>query len=292
MSTEPTPGEESFAGLVAGLRAGVPELAPPPTLLPDLRRRYARRVALRRAGFAAVPVALVVAVGVGAALVPRGPAAVPPQVHPVQNAADVAAQVSRAITGANQDILEESFAMSVTPMGSPVPAGHQGTVKIWVSMKTGQQRSTAYLDGQEIFDSGLSKSGQFTVVDPRHNTYLTFPSPTEHPELPHGTFTGSEIRSAMASGKLAITARDQQVDGQSTIELTGTLVPKDEEGTPSPDAVPQRFWVNSTTYLPVRMATQVHGTWGNDVDYSWLPPTAENEALLTVTVPAGATQRR
>jgi hypothetical protein len=290
MSTEPTPGEES--GLVAGLRAGIPELAPPPTLLPDLRRRYARRIALRRTGFAAMPVTLVVAVGVAAALVPHGPASVAPQLQSVQDAADVAAQVSKAITGANQDVLEESFAMTVTPMGSPVPAGHHGTVKIWLSMRTGQEHSTAYLDGQEIFDSGLSNSGQFTVVDPPHNTYLTFPNPGQHPELPHGTFTGDEIRSAMRSGKLAITARDQQIDGQSTIELTGTLVPKDEQGTTSPDAVPQRFWVNATTYLPVRMATQVSGTWGNDVDYSWLPPTADNEALLTVTVPAGATQRR
>lgn len=290
MSTELSPGEESLANLVAGLRAGVPELNPSSSLLPELRRRYARRVALRRAGMAAVPVALVVAVGV--AVVPHGSSPAKGSKPPaVQDAAQVTAQVDKAMTAADQGILEESWNMTSTPMGSPVPSGHHDTAKSWVSMRTGQRHTTAYVDGQEIFDSGLSKPGQFTVVSPQQHTYTNFVADQQHPELPHGTFTADEIKAAMTSGKLAITARDQQVEGQSTIELTGTLVPKLEQGTANAQAVPQRFWVNSTTYLPVRLETQTNGKWGNDVDYSWLPPTAENEALLTVTIPAGATER-
>jgi hypothetical protein len=107
----------------------------------------------------------------------------------------------------------------------------------------------------------------------------------------YGTFTADEIQQATAAGKLSITARDQQVDGQSTIELTGDLVPKDEQGTTNATAQPRRFWVSSTTYLPVRSETQDNtGKWTNDVDYTWLPPTSANEALLTVTIPAGLTK--
>jgi hypothetical protein len=49
--------------------------------------------------------------------------------------------------------------------------------------------------------------------------------------------------------------------------------------------------VDATTYLPVRSETQDGtGKWTNDVDYTWLPPTPDNEALLTVRIPAGLTR--
>ncbi len=296
MSTEPTPDEEPFADLVVELRASVPELNPSPSLLPDLRRRYARRIALRRAGYAAIPVALVVAVGVGAATIPPGSSR--PQARPtvssspvVHDAAYVAARVSKALTDANQDILVRSGTIRVTALGNPIPSNQHGTSKSWVSMRTGQIRAVEDIDGRPTFESGLSSPGEFTAIDyPRHR-YLTWPAEQQHPELPHGTFTADEIQQAMASGKLSITARNQQIDGQSTIELTGDLVPKDEQGTKSATAQPQRFWVSSTTYLPVRSETQDDtGRWTNDVDYTWLPPTPENAALLTVTIPAGLTK--
>lgn len=301
MSTEPKTGEESFADLVVGLRAAVPELAPPPSLLPDLRHRYARRTALRRAGYAAVPVALVAAVGVGAMLIPHGstaPQATPPATKTsaapvIQDAAQVAAQVNKALDSANQDILGETFAMAASPFGTPVPSGKQGKYKAWVSMKTGHRDATFYVDDQLSFESGYSAPDEFTMVNYQKRTYSTerYVDETPPSEVAHDTFTPEQIKAAMSSGKLAITARDQQIDGQSTIELTGTLIPSDESG-PYATAVPQRFWVNATSYLPVRAETQdQHGTWGHTTDFTWLAPTPENEALLTVKIPAGFTKK-
>jgi outer membrane lipoprotein-sorting protein len=296
MSTESTPGEESFADIIVGLRASVPELSPPPSLLPDLRRRYARRIALRRAGHTAIPAALAVAVGIGLTAIPRGSSlsqARPtvPSSPAVHDAAYVTAQVSKALAGANQDILVESSTIRTTASGAPIPNNQHGTRKTWVSMRTGQIRTTEDIDGAPDFESGLSAPGAFTVIDYPKHRYLTWPAGQQHPELPHGTFTAAEIQQAMASGKLSITAQNQQVDGQSTVELTGNLVPKDEQGTKNATPQPQRFWVNSTTYLPVRSETQDQtGTWTNGVDYVWLPPAPENDALLTVTIPAGLTK--
>ena len=294
MSTEPKTGEEPFADLVVGLRAAIPELEPSPSLLPDLRRRYARRTALRRTGYAAIPVALVAAVGVGAMLIPHGsttPEAAKPPV--VLDAAQVAAQVNKALDNASQDILGETLAMAASPSGQPVPSGHQGKYKAWVSMKTGQRDATFSVDDQLTFESGYSAPDEFTVINYQARTYSTehYVNDTPPSEVGHDTFTPDQIKAAMSSGKLAITAQNQQIDGQSTIELTGTLVPSDESG-PYATAVPQRFWVNSTTYLPVRAETQdQQGSWGHQADFQWLAPTPENKALLTVKIPAGFTKK-
>ncbi|HEY4019320.1 MAG TPA: hypothetical protein VGM75_11570, partial [Pseudonocardiaceae bacterium] len=283
MSTEPQPGEEPFADLVVGLRASVRELAPPPSLLPDLRRRYARRTALRRAGYAAVPVALVVTVG-ALAIPHNSPAqqAKPTSTPVVHDAAYVTAQVSKALTDVNSDVLKETRAITATGSGQRLASGQHGTNTSWQSMRTGQIRTVDDVDGQPNYEAGLSAPGEFTsIMYPRH-VYYTWPADPQQP-LPHGTFTPDEIRAAMASGKLSIAARNQQVDGRSTIELTGDLVPKFAEGTKNAQALPQRFWVDDTTYLPVRSEYQNSaGKWFDIVDYTWLPPTSANEALLAV----------
>ncbi|HJP79593.1 MAG TPA: hypothetical protein VJ914_35305 [Pseudonocardiaceae bacterium] len=288
MSAEPRPD------IVDELRAAVPELTPSPSLLTDLRRGYARRIALRRTVYAAVPVALVVAVGVTTASIPRG-SSVPEAKAPnpvVHDAAFVAAQMGKALTGADHDILLEDRTTAILASGKPLSDGQHSKVKTWVSMHTGQLRSVEYVDGQPDFESGLSAPGKFTIIDYPTHTYTITPAQPRDPGLPNGTFTPEEIHGALASGKLAITARDQQIDGQPTIELTGNLIPKDEQGNPNATPSPQRFWVNSSTYLPVRSETKDHqGNWAGAVDYTWLEPTADNQALLTVKIPPGLTER-
>ncbi|HEY2694989.1 MAG TPA: hypothetical protein VGJ45_05945 [Pseudonocardiaceae bacterium] len=299
MSTEPKTGEEPFADLVVGLRAAIPELEPSPSLLPDLRRRYARRTALRRTGYAAIPVALVAAVGVGAMLIPHGspaPEAVPPTNTPapvVRDAAQVVAQVNKALDNASEDIIGESRAMDSGALGLPIPGGKSGTYKAWVSMTTGDRVGTFSVGGQPVFESGLSAPDEFTAIFYSDRTYTTshYVNDTPPDEVGHDTFAPEQIKSAISSGKLAITARNQQVDGQSTIELTGTLIPADEAG-PNAKAVPQRFWVNSTSYLPVRWETlDKQGNWQQTTDFTWLAPTPENKALLIVKIPAGFTKK-
>jgi hypothetical protein len=297
MSTEPKNDEEPFADLIVGLRAAVPELDPSPSLLPDLRRHYARRTALRRAAYAAVPVAVVAAVGVGAMLIPRDSAspqaAAPTSAHApvVHDAAQVAAQVAKALTDADHDILAESWTSESDALGLPVPKGQPMTSKAWVSMATGDRRAVSYVNGKEVFEAGRTKSGEFTVINYFDNTYDSWPAGQQSSTAPvRDTFTPDQIKSAMAKGELSITAQNQQIDGQSTIELTGKLIPSDESG-PYAKAVPQRFWVNSTTYLPVRRESQdSKGNWAGATDFTWLAPTPENQALLPVTVPQGVTK--
>jgi hypothetical protein len=72
----------------------------------------------------------------------------------------------------------------------------------------------------------------------------------------------------------------QRVDGIEAIELTsrpGSLIS-------------ETIWVSPDTYLPVRVI--VHSPPGMPVfqqtaDFTWLPPTAQNLAKLTVPIPAG-----
>jgi hypothetical protein len=209
----------------------------------------------------------------------------------VHDAAYVAARISKALTDANQDVLVASTTIRVSAAGAPIPSNQHGTTRTWVSMRTGRLRAVEDIDGQLTFESGLSSPGEFTAINYTRHNYLTWPADQEHPELPHGTFTAAEIQQAMAAGKLSITARNQRIDGRTTIELTGDLVPKDEQGTTNTTPRPQRFWVDATTYLPVRSETQDGtGKWTDDIDYTWLPPTPENEALLTVRIPAGLTR--
>ena len=69
----------------------------------------------------------------------------------------------------------------------------------------------------------------------------------------------------------------QHVDGVEAIELTG------RPGSP----ISETIWVNPSTYLPVRVV--VNSPFGprQTADITWLPPTAQNLAYLTVPIPAG-----
>ena len=202
-------------------------------------------------------------------LIPHGTEATPV----LHDAAYVTAQVNAALGNASEDILGESHAQNTSPEGVMVPAGQVGMYKAFVSMKTGDRHYTFSIGSQVIFESGESTPGQFVAIDYRSRTY-----------------TPDQIKAAMSSGRLAITARNQQIDGQDTIKLTGRLAPSmDQSAHPYP--ITQRFWVNSTTYLPVRWEIRDdNGTWAKPTDYTWQAPTPENDALLTVKIPAGFTK--
>jgi hypothetical protein len=89
----------------------------------------------------------------------------------------------------------------------------------------------------------------------------------------------ADIRSALSCGKLTI-AGTGSVDGVRAIKLTGT------EG-----GIAETFWVNTSTYLPVRLTTVRRiGPPVMQDDFQWLPPTAANQALLIAPIPPGFTQ--
>ncbi len=72
------------------------------------------------------------------------------------------------------------------------------------------------------------------------------------------------------------------VDGVSTIRLSGR-----------PGATTMTFWVDATTYLPVRIvqvwASAPYSDGDVQMDMRWLPATPANKALLTAPIPAGFT---
>jgi hypothetical protein len=71
------------------------------------------------------------------------------------------------------------------------------------------------------------------------------------------------------------------VDGTEAIEL------KSRPGSP----VSKTVWVSQNTYLPVRVVVRL--SFGKlpgreqTADFTWLPPTAQNLAKLTVPIPVG-----
>jgi hypothetical protein len=86
------------------------------------------------------------------------------------------------------------------------------------------------------------------------------------------------LRTAVSCGSLTVDGR-QTVDGTQTIELksrTGSLIP-------------ETIWVSPSTYLPVRAVVGSALLPGvrQTANFTWLPPTAQNLARLTVPVPAG-----
>ena len=98
--------------------------------------------------------------------------------------------------------------------------------------------------------------------------------PSSAPEM------AAQIRTEVACGLLKA-AGTGVVDGVWTVKLTGVSA-----------GLRQTYWIDTTTYLPVRIltATADDRTGGSQADVRWLPPTAANLAKLTVPVPAGFTE--
>jgi len=86
------------------------------------------------------------------------------------------------------------------------------------------------------------------------------------------------LRAAVSCKSLTVAGRDR-VDGIAAIKLTS----------PPEAATSETIWVSPGTYLPVRVV--VRAAPGRPVvltaQITWLPPTAQNLARLTVPIPAG-----
>jgi hypothetical protein len=92
------------------------------------------------------------------------------------------------------------------------------------------------------------------------------------------TTVATALRAAVSCGSLAVAGR-QTVDGAAAIEL------KSRFGS----LLSETIWVSPSTYLPVRVVVRAVGkpAFQQTADFTWLPPTAQNLANLTVPVPAG-----
>lgn len=272
---------ENTEVLRSALRESVTDVAATPeTLLPALRKRYARRVTARRAGLAATPLVVAAAVAGSFALLPGSghsvPAAAPPAAKPVLDVAYVTANVTSALDNAGRDVLYLK--------ADPRKVGKLTVDETWAAADGSAVHSRLTRGGEVITDEQVTPAG-ILVVQHTLKRYYRIPGSGSAATLPNGYSTTGvplpdEIKKAVGSGSLTLVGKEV-VDGKPTIHLrlngSGAV----------PGFVKDAFsdlWVSESSYLPVRI-----GSGESHQDYSWLPPTPENLALLTVSVPAGYT---
>jgi hypothetical protein len=229
-------------------------------------------------------------------------------------AADVVKHVDRALSTAEPGEIAQ---MTVTTSSVVLSGGGTSPASTAEEWSFGDQwRAVTNLpSGNPDFDQGFGASGIYTVVSYLTRTWALqsgIGRPAAPVQLVPGargcdavaaalpslfnlgppgsansasslpTTVATALRIAVSCGILTDAGR-QRVDGAEAIELTSR-----------PDSpIPETIWVSPDSYLPVRVVTgppaAKPGPW-QTADITWLPPTAQNLAKLTVPVPAGFRQ--
>jgi len=277
------------------------DLHAPAGMVREAERRRARRRAQRSvtagAALAACAAAVVAVVFVGL------PGAQPKSPSPTQtiDTAYVTKHVASALSAAGP---AEIAQMTVT---SSRPGGGTATVKEW--SYGDQWRSVEYSStGQPVFEEGGAAS-TYTLVNYSTRTWAsqrgvagqTEPAPRKTgcvlagaalaplfgptAKLSAGSSSASVVQllhAAISCGTLTLDGQ-QRVDGIEATKLTS-----------SPGSrISETIWVNPTTYLPVRVVIRSAADsplTQRTADITWLNPTAQNQAALTVSIPAGFSQ--
>ncbi|WP_199441344.1 hypothetical protein [Umezawaea beigongshangensis] len=290
--------DEAFVnGVRTAMRAGAADLSVPPTLLPTLRTRYARRIAARRAGLVAAPlvVAALVVGGVSVTAVPgpsgstAAPASTPStrstgETHEVRDVALVAPRIVEALDGVEGHVVHQTVVE--TGEGKWSKPDRPAVYDTWMRADARAIRIRTTIEGEAVWERSEDLTRDVTI----HHLERTWAINVVPASAPPGKTrvrvtdeirTPTMIREALASGQLEIVGEGDVIDGEPTVHLRGSL--RGGIG----------FWVNATTYLPVRTEEQEEdGTWGAPTDLNWLPPTPENLALLEASVPDGYTEKR
>jgi hypothetical protein len=223
---------------------------------------------------------------------------------PVQHARTAAYVVSRTQAAlalvSSQNVIQ--YTRETDPAGIFIGAGtgtqlEARTVAQW--SYRGQHRFATYNSGGRITsDQSTTTAGReqiTTMVSYRDKTWwrrtVTLPPPAsatpqsscEEATVVEGgglmvTDLAAKIATALSCGQYVV-AGTQRVDGVQAIELK-----------PVKMAGAAVFWIDPSTYLPVRD----QGAYGSRTliwdDFQWLPPTPANLAALHVHIPAGFTQ--
>jgi hypothetical protein len=299
-----------------GMERFTSDLRAPAGLARRVAQRRRRRLALRSAAgvAAALTAGAVALVAVG---VPGGIGG------PAVAAAAVVQRVDSALSAAEPgEIAQITVTTStVKPGGTTVTT----TAEEW-SYGDQWRSVTNSPTGQPVYDEGFSTSSIYTLVSYKTRTWARQPAlgrpfapgygsrscepllaagqalgpggPVLPPQRPVpapllfplglpgiGSFVSSlpatvarALRTAVSCGTLAVAGR-QRVDGIEAIELTS------RQNSP----VSETIWVSPGTYLPVRVVVRSawYGAVRQTADITWLRPTAQNLAKLTVPIPAG-----
>ncbi|HEX3512707.1 MAG TPA: hypothetical protein VHT26_01720 [Trebonia sp.] len=288
-----------------GMERYTADLRAPAGLTYRVARRRRRRLALRSLTGGAA--ALAAGAAALAVLVPNINGAGRPAV----DAAYVVKNVSNALSAAEPGTIAQ---MTVTTTGA-LPYGGTATTTTGEEWSNGQQwRSVTYSSpGHPAYDEGYSTKSGYTLVSYPTRTWArqagvgqpavkSFGTPpatrgcgpafgafpvlfrlglpgtsTSASSLP--TTVAAALHTAVSCGTLTVAGR-QTVDGTEAIELTSR----------AGSLIAETVWVNPGTYLPVRVVVRSPaGTPGiqQTADFTWLAPTAQNLAKLTVPIPAG-----
>ena len=289
-----------------GMERFTADLRAPAGLTRLVARRHRRRVALRSTTAVAAAAAGAVALAV---------AVLPVAGHGIDGSAVDAAYVVKHVTSALSAAEPGEIAqMKVTTSGPALPGGTAAVTTSEEWSNGDQWRSVLYSSaGHQVFDEGFSTASGFTLVSYPARIWTREPGLGRSATPSLGSLSGrrgcgpvvgafpllfrlglpgtgssasslpttvaTELRTAVSCGTLAVAGR-QRVDGIEAIELTsrpGSLIS-------------ETIWVSPDTYLPVRVV--VRSARGMPVaqqtaDFTWLPPTAQNLAKLTVPIPAG-----
>jgi len=300
-----------------GMERFTADLRAPAGLTRWVVRRRRRRLALRATGGLATALTAG-AVALVAVVVPRaghggtGSAVL---------TADVVKRVDSALTTADPGDIAQ---MTVTTQRPALPGGTATTITSEEWSYGDQWRSlTNSSSGHPVDDEGFGPSVGYTLVSYLKREWARMPGlgypaapatpvpsahgcepviaalPTLlHPGLPMqpgiaglgfaaGLFSASSppataaraLHNAISCGTLTEAGR-QNVDGIEAIKLTSRA------GSP----ISETIWVDPGTYLPVRVVIRSAGGFPvtqQTADITWLPPTAQNLAKLTVAIPAG-----
>jgi hypothetical protein len=295
-----------LAGICAGIGQSVTGMPGPAVSTPRARGPAAsrRRLALlfaagTAAALTAGAVALSAVVVPGAGNDATGRTAV--------SSAYLVRRITTALRAADPGEIAQ---MTVTTVSTAAPGGRAVTTTAEEWSYGDQWRSVTYSAARRpVYDEGFSTSSVFTVVSYRTRTWARrhglggpaklAPGPRGcapvvadlplllEPGLPAVGFSAGwrpatvarALRAAISCGTLAVAGR-QRLDGIEATELTSS------PGSP----IPETIWVSPGTYLPVRVVIRpAAGTPGpaQTADITWLRPTAQNLAELTVPLPAG-----
>lgn len=295
-------GKETLLASSGLLPEGTADLGTPAGMTRQVARRRRRRLTLRSAaGLAAALTAGAVALAV---------IGVPGARHdgtqgPAVNTAYVVKRVDSALSAAGPGEIAQ---MTVTT-SALIPGGKTSTTTAEEWSYGGRWRSVANSPARHpVYDQGSSNASLYTLVSDRTQTWarrhgLGRPAAPVfgprscgsvvaalpqlfQPGLPGSYFAPSSLpvtvagalRAAVSCGSLAVAGR-QRAGGIEAIELTS------RPGSPASETI----WVSPGTYLPVRVV--VRPAPGKPAlltaDITWLRPTTQNLARLTVPIPAG-----
>lgn len=292
-----------------GMERFTADLRAPAGLTYQVRRRRRRLAMCSLTGAAAA---------LGAGAVALAVVVVPSPPHTgIDLTADVVKHVNSALTAADPGDIAQ---MTVTTSSAATYGGNTAATTAEEWSYGDQWRSVTYSSpGHPLFDEGSSTSSAssvYTLVNYRTQTWTRrsglgrpaapLPLAVSGNSGPHGcgpavaalpllfrfglpgmglpastlpSTVARSLRTAVSCGTLTVAGRER-VDGVEAIKLTSR-----------PDSfISETIWVSPSTYLPVRVV--VGSAPGGPViqqtaDITWLPPTAQNLAKLTVPIPAG-----